>query len=101
MLSGGTPIDFDQVGNAVGNDARLAAARAGQDQQRPLGLLHRGALLVIELVEQVLHADLWGANVPSRAMIRVKPEVLIVHDAMNLPTNLRVVTWHANIAITR
>ena len=49
---------FNQVGNAVGDNARLAAARPRQDKQRPLGLFHRGALLDIELVKQIRHAGL-------------------------------------------
>ena len=36
---------FDQVRNAVSNDARLAAAGTGKDQQRALGGLDRQALL--------------------------------------------------------
>jgi hypothetical protein len=62
------------VGNAVGDDARLAAACPCQDKQRPLGLFHRGALLDIELVKQIRHAGLWGRTFPSRAKKRVEPE---------------------------
>ena len=51
-------LGLNQVGNSIGDDARLAAARAGQNEQRPLGLFHRGALLDIELVEQIRHAGL-------------------------------------------
>ena len=36
----GQPL-ADEVGDAVGDDARLAGARAGQDQQRAVGLEER------------------------------------------------------------
>jgi hypothetical protein len=52
------PFNLNQMGYSIGDDAGLAAARPGQNKQRPLGLFHRGALLDIELVEQILHAGL-------------------------------------------
>jgi hypothetical protein len=35
---------MEEVGNAVRDDARLAAARTGQNQQRPFDMFHRLAL---------------------------------------------------------
>ena len=52
MESGSTPMLLDQVGDAIGDDARLAAARAGQDQHRPIDGLDRLPLLRIELGEE-------------------------------------------------
>ena len=43
----------DEVRDAVGDDARLAGARAGQDQQRPVAMQHRFALFGIQLGEEV------------------------------------------------
>ena len=51
-------FDVNQVGDSIGNDAGLAATGPRQNKQRPFGLLHRGALLDIQLVEQILHAGL-------------------------------------------
>ena len=52
MDSGITPMILDQMGDAVGDDARLAAARAGQDQHRPVSGFDGFALLRIELIEE-------------------------------------------------
>ena len=41
----------EQMGDAGGEHARLAGAGAGEHQHRPLGRLHRGALLGVQLVE--------------------------------------------------
>ena len=38
MRPGGTPCSPIEVGDAVGDDARLAAAGPGEDQQRPFGV---------------------------------------------------------------
>jgi hypothetical protein len=43
---------FDQVGDAVGNDARFAAARAGEDEDWALGSFDGLALLRIQLIEK-------------------------------------------------
>ena len=43
---------LDQMGDAVGDDARLAAARAGQDEHRPFGGFDSFALLRIEFFEK-------------------------------------------------
>ena len=43
---------LDQIGDAVGDDARLAAARAGEDQHRAFGSLDGFALLRVELIEK-------------------------------------------------
>ncbi len=37
-----------QPGDALGDDPRLAGSGAGQDQQRPLGVLHRLALFLVQ-----------------------------------------------------
>jgi hypothetical protein len=46
------PLVLDEVGDAVGDDARLAAARAGEDQHRALGSFDGLALLRVELIEK-------------------------------------------------
>jgi hypothetical protein len=43
---------LDQVRDAVGDDTRLAAARAGEDEQRALGGLDSLTLLRVELGEK-------------------------------------------------
>ena len=45
----------NQIGDAKSDDARLAAARAGQYQHRAFQVLNGFALLRIELIEQVGH----------------------------------------------
>ncbi len=39
---------LDQVGDAVDDDAGLARARPGQDEQRPIGMGHRLPLLRVQ-----------------------------------------------------
>ena len=46
------PLGGDQVGDAVGEDARLARAGARHHQERALGAQHRFALLRVERVEE-------------------------------------------------
>ena len=43
---------LNQVGDAVSDDARLAAPRAGEDQYRTLGGFDGFALLRVELIEK-------------------------------------------------
>ena len=43
---------LDQIGDAVGDDARLPAAGAGKDQHRPFGGFDGLALLRVQLVEK-------------------------------------------------
>jgi len=43
---------LDEIGDAVGNDAGLAAAGAGEDQHRALGGFDGFALLRVQLVEK-------------------------------------------------
>ena len=45
---------FDQVSDAIGDDAGLAAAGPGQDQHRPFDGFDRLALLWIQFVEKML-----------------------------------------------
>ena len=52
----------NQIGDAKSDDARLAAARAGQYQHRAFQVLNGFALLRIELIEQVGH--------PREALVR-------------------------------
>ena len=42
------PAIEDQVGDAVGDDPRLAAPGAGEDENRPLDRGHGRALLIVE-----------------------------------------------------
>ena len=42
----------DEMGNTMSDDASLAAAGAGENEQRALDMLDRGALLGIEIGEQ-------------------------------------------------
>jgi hypothetical protein len=57
------PADAQQVGDAVRDDPRLAAAGAGQNEQRPVAREHRVALRRVEIVEEVVqpggHAKLY------------------------------------------
>ena len=46
------PQIFDEMGNAVGNDTRLAATRTGKNQHRAFRSLHGFALLWVKLVEK-------------------------------------------------
>ena len=52
IASEGDALVQDQVGDAVGDDAGLAAARAGQDQDGAVGGQHRLALLRVQPLEQ-------------------------------------------------
>ena len=61
-------LDCDQVGDAVRDHARLAAARPGEDQQRPLRVLDRFLLGRVEFGEQV-HRGGSGAFAPSARII--------------------------------
>ena len=58
---GRDPAGADQMGDAVGEDARLAASRPGQHQQRALGGLDGPALLGVQPLQygrcrRLLHA---------------------------------------------
>ena len=44
----------DEPGDPVGQDARLARARAGEDQERPAGMRDGLALGVVEVLEEVV-----------------------------------------------
>ncbi|MCG3119782.1 MAG: hypothetical protein ALAOOOJD_02294 [bacterium] len=48
----------DQIGNAIGNDARFAGAGAGDDRQRPGGMFHRFPLLVIQLGKNAVDGEI-------------------------------------------
>ena len=49
MRHGATRTLGDEVRDAVRDDARLAAARAGEDEQRPLEVRHGGGLGLVEV----------------------------------------------------
>ena len=49
---GRDPFFLDQPGDAAGDDARLARAGAGQDQQRPFGGFNGGALFGIQIFDE-------------------------------------------------
>ena len=49
FLAGQFRLGFEQIANALGDDARLARARAGHHHQRAFAVLHRSALLGVEL----------------------------------------------------
>ena len=53
-LSGLRLVGVDQEGDAVREHARLAAAGAGEDQQRPLAVRDRLALRLVEPLQQLL-----------------------------------------------
>ena len=50
-------LRLNEIRNAVRDDARLARAGAGQDQDRTIRGLHGGALLRIHLFEQGIHGQ--------------------------------------------
>ena len=54
-------VGVDQVGDAVGEHARLAGARPREDQQRPLAVRHRLPLGLVEALQQLL--ELLGVGV--------------------------------------
>jgi hypothetical protein len=47
VFTGKLGIRFEQVANALGNDARLAGSGAGDDEQGALTMLHSEALLEV------------------------------------------------------
>ena len=57
ICDGRTPLS-QQVGDAVRDDARLAAARPGQHQQRPVAVRHGLALRLGEGFEKWVHIAL-------------------------------------------
>jgi hypothetical protein len=59
-LLGAGALGGDDVGDAVGEDPRLAAARAGEDQQWPVGRLDGAALRLVEAREEI--GDAQGAQ---------------------------------------
>ena len=60
----------DQEGDAMGEDAGLARARAGEDQQRPLAVDDRLALGLVEAGQQRVDAVVGGGLAASRLRIR-------------------------------
>ena len=42
-------LRFEQIADALGDDARLSRARAGHHHQRPFAMVHGGALFRIQL----------------------------------------------------
>ena len=68
-------LRLNEIGDAVGDDAGLARAGAGQDEQRAVRGLDGGALLRIHLFEQGIHglASRWGLLFPS-----VSPPAMLI-----------------------
>ena len=62
----GDVLDADQVGDPVGEDAGLARAGAGQDQQRAVGRGDRAGLLGVEGADDLLLARLQRGGARSR-----------------------------------
>ena len=50
-FAGQVGIGIQEMADSLGDDARLAGARAGDHQERPLAVAHSGALLIVELWE--------------------------------------------------
>ena len=47
-----TPLIFDEIRDAVGDDPRLAAARPGEDEHRPVRGFNGFSLLRVELIQE-------------------------------------------------
>ncbi len=64
-------LDGEKVGDAMGDHARLAAARAGEDEERPRGGRHRLTLDGVERVEDGATQDVpgptWAHTIAQRA----------------------------------
>ena len=45
-----------EMGDAMGEDAGLARAGPGEHEQRAFAVRHGGSLLVVETLEETLHA---------------------------------------------
>jgi hypothetical protein len=56
-LLGPRPTRGDDVRDAMRENARLAAAGAGEDEQRPVGRLDGATLRLVEAAQQVRGAD--------------------------------------------
>ncbi len=92
-LFGRDAAGADQIGDAVHEHARLAAARAREDQQRALGDLDRAALLRIQSVE-----DRLGVHV--RRLLR-RPAARIGEDRQRSRTTRRPEARRCAAAIVR
>ena len=57
----------DQIGDAAGDDARLAGPGAGEDQQRPVGVKDGVALFGIERFEELHRARARDQGLEARA----------------------------------
>src|SRR4029079_49037 len=71
--------DPDQVRDAVGEDAGLAAAGAGQDQQRALGCRDGPCLLGVEALDDLVSATL-GVPLAGRLLPRLEREALVLRE---------------------
>ncbi len=77
FLAGKFRLGIEQIADALGDDAGLARARAGHDDQRAVAVLRRGALLGIELnarrrgagmFKQVSHLESLQATTVAQAL---------------------------------
>ena len=71
---------LDQIGDAVGDDPRLAGTGPGEDQQRPLDVLGGFPLLGIEAGEEVLgwrggHGGIISGRAGAYALVRKGTEI--------------------------
>ena len=66
----------EQPGDPVGDHARLAAAGAGQHEQRTIAGRHGFALGGIQIVEEALHRCCHHAIVPDRVKLRAAGQIV-------------------------
>ena len=71
-VPGAHPPFTDQVGDAVGDDAGLARAGAGQDQQRPFAVQHGLFLWRVEMFEKI-HVVRFRLSVQERQRKKARP----------------------------
>ena len=70
----------DEVGDAAGDDARLARARAGEDQQRAVGVQHRFALFGIRESRNCMSGLELRGWVPAPGQATSKIQLSIVFE---------------------
>ena len=82
----------EQPGDPVGDHARLAAAGAGQHEQRTVAGRHGFALGGIQIVEETLHRCCHHAIVPDRVKLRAAGQIV---TAVLAPGQQRSLTFRA------
>ena len=86
MRSGGRAL-LDEPGEAARQRAGLPGARAGHDQQRPTGVGDDRALIRVQAVEEVWHADLgYAAAMPL-------PDARLAGRCAAAPRTRRATPW--------